>query len=224
VARRGTTGSGWYRLPRTRTRTGTGTGTGNEDRIPTLEAPPWRLRPFEESDLELVAEASRDPVIPLVSSVPRRFDPDAGRRYLRRHQRSLRDGYGYSFVIAGPDGRGVGSLGVWLRDVDLGRASIGYWVLAGARGRGAASSALGAASRWALGELGIPRLELWVEPWNVASVRTAEHAGFRLEGLLRSWQAVDGERRDMYGYSLLAADLDEDPGPPSGRAARPGRP
>ncbi|MDV6278537.1 hypothetical protein R3Q06_34625 [Rhodococcus erythropolis] len=29
-------------------------------------------------------------------------------------------------------------------------------------------------------------------------MRSAERAGFTREGLLRSWQEVDGERKDMY--------------------------
>jgi RimJ/RimL family protein N-acetyltransferase len=57
-----------------------------------------------------------------------------------------------------------------------------------------------------LTELRIPRLELYVEPWNEASWRTAERVGFTREGLLRSWQLVGTERRDMFMYSLLATD------------------
>ena len=48
-----------------------------------------------------------------------------------------------------------------------------------------------------------------MEPWNEASIRIAEQAGFRQEGLLRSWQEVGGERKDMLMYSLLRSDLPE---------------
>jgi ribosomal-protein-alanine N-acetyltransferase len=80
-------------------------------------------------------------------------------------------------------------------------------VAASARGRGAAGHAVAAIARWAFTGLRIPRLELYVEPWNQASIRTAERAGFRREGLLRSWQEVGGQRRGMYMYSLLPAGL-----------------
>ncbi|ALO06192.1 Acetyltransferase, including N-acetylase of ribosomal protein [Streptomyces venezuelae] len=63
-----------------------------------------------------------------------------------------------------------------------------------------------AVAAWALKDLRIPRLELYVEPWNTASVRTAERAGFQREGLLRGWQEVRSERRDMYMYALLDGD------------------
>jgi hypothetical protein len=41
----------------------------------------------------------------------------------------------------------------------------------------------------------------------VASVRTAERVGFRREGLLRGWQQVGDERRDMLMYSTVNIDL-----------------
>ncbi len=79
-------------------------------------------------------------------------------------------------------------------------------MLPATRRRGAASQALRALSTWAIDEVGVARLELFVEPWNTASSRTAESAGYSCEGLLRSWQAVGAERRDMSVYSFLPSD------------------
>jgi RimJ/RimL family protein N-acetyltransferase len=174
------------------------------DPLPVLDAGPFLLRRFERGDVPLVVEAGADPLIPLISSVPAGGAGDEALAFVERQRRRLQDGYGYSFVIAeAATDRGVGSIGLWIRDLDLGRASVGYWVVGSARGRGAAGRALAALSGWALGHLGIPRLELYVEPWNTASVRTAEGAGYTFEGLARSWQEVGGERRDMSVYSLL---------------------
>ena len=74
-----------------------------------------------------------------------------------------------------------------------------------ARGHGAAATALAALSRFGLGRF--ERLELYVEPWNEASWRTAERVGYRREGLMRQFQHIGGERRDLYLYSLLPGDL-----------------
>ena len=76
-----------------------------------------------------------------------------------------------------------------------------------ARGHGIAATALRAVTTWGLSELRIPRLQLSVEPSNTASIRTAERAGYQREGLLRQWQEIGGERRDMFMYSMLRADL-----------------
>lgn len=183
---------------------------GDTDRLPVLDAGPFRLRGFELPDTDMVVEAGADPVIPLVASVKAGCGPTEAGEFVARQQRRLHDGFGYSFVVAdGATDCGVGSLGLWLADVDQGRATVGYWIVASARGRGAAGHALRAVSTWAMGELGIPRLQLHVEPWNVPSARTAEAAGYRREGLLRSWQTVGGERRDMELYALVApADPD----------------
>lgn len=53
-------------------------------------------------------------------------------------------------------------------------------------------------------EWGVPelhRVELYIEPWNVASARTAEAAGYQHEGLLRGQQVIGGRRVDMMIYS-----------------------
>jgi len=183
-------------------------GEGRSDRLPVIDAGPYRLRGFEHRDVAMVMEAAGDPVIPLISTLPARPSEEAAREFVERQRRRLRDGYGYSYVIAESSvDRGVGSIGLWLRDIDLGRATVGYWVVASARAHGAARHALAALGAWAIGELCIPRIQLHVEPWNVPSIRTAENAGFTCEGLLRSWEVVGAERRDMYVYSLIPSDL-----------------
>src|SRR6476620_8284739 len=166
------------------------------------------LRPWELGDLPLVREASSDDYIPLITTVPATYSQEAAEAFVRRQWERASTGSGYPFVIVRiEDGRSLGSVGLWLRDWEEGRASLGYWLAGSARGQGVAAEALRAVVRWALGDLRIPRLQLCVEPWNVASVRTAERAGFRREGLLRSWQQVGEERRDMIMYSMLGVEL-----------------
>jgi RimJ/RimL family protein N-acetyltransferase len=101
-----------------------------------------------------------------------------------------------------PD-EGIGSIGLWLQEIESGRASIGYWILAAARGRGRAAQALRAVVEFAFGQLAIPRLHLFVEPWNLASSRTALAAGFVREATLRNWERIDGTQHDVDCYALL---------------------
>ncbi|SOD63056.1 Protein N-acetyltransferase, RimJ/RimL family [Streptomyces zhaozhouensis] len=165
------------------------------------------LRSWGLSDLELVREASEDDYIPLITTVPCPFSEPEGVAFVERQWGRVASGAGYPFVIVESGGRPVGNVGLWVKDLSQGRASLGYWIVKSARGRGAAGSALVAVARWALLDLRIPRLELYVEPWNTASVRTAERSGFRREGLLRGWQQVGAERRDMFIYSLLRGEF-----------------
>jgi ribosomal-protein-alanine N-acetyltransferase len=176
--------------------------------VPTLVATPFRLRAFDMVDLDLVGESSDDPHIPLITTVPAVFSESEGVAFIERQWSRARLGEGYPFVIAedGTD-RGVGAIALMLCNLDEGRASIGYWVVKSARGRGAATHALRAVAAWGLGTLRLPRLELFIEPWNAASIVTAERCGFRREGLLRAWQQVGTERRDMFMYSRLPSDV-----------------
>jgi RimJ/RimL family protein N-acetyltransferase len=180
--------------------------------VPTLTAGPFRLRPFLLSDVDLIREASADPYIPTITTVPADFTEDEGRRYIERQWSRPEEGIGYSFAIAEADtDRAVGHAGLWLKSINWGRAEVGYWVAGSSRGRRAAAFAAQALARWAHRDLQIPRVELTIEPWNTASMRAAERAGFRREGLLRSWQELGGERKDLYMYSLLPDDLQESP-------------
>jgi ribosomal-protein-alanine N-acetyltransferase len=176
-------------------------------RIPQLSSPPLLLRPYTVSDLALVRQAAADPFIPSISSVPRSYSDDAGRAFIERQHARGAEGDGYSFVIA-PEAEptvGIGSIGLWLQEIDSGRASIGYWLVAGARGNGLAATALRTVVSFAFDALHIPRLHLFVEPWNVASARTAEAAGFQREATLRGWERIDGEQHDADCFALLHA-------------------
>jgi [ribosomal protein S5]-alanine N-acetyltransferase len=165
---------------------------------------PVVLREFSAADLLMVQEMSTDPYVPLIGSLP----PNASRQealdYIGRQRGRLAEGTGFSFVIAeAGTGRGVGGIGLWLADLDRGRATAGYCVIPSARGRGVAAAALTALTSfgWSIPEL--HRVELYIEPWNAGSVKTAERAWFEREGLLRSHQEIGGRRRDMLLYATI---------------------
>lgn len=175
--------------------------------LPVLQAGPVRLRPFAPRDVDLVVSVASDPLIPLITTVPDSGSADQALAYIERQHQRLGVGRGYSFAIADADSdRGVGQIGVWLRDYVEGRVSLGYWIGPAFRGRGYARAALAAATGWALTLDAVHRAELYVEPWNEASWRIAERVGYQREGLLRGWQRVGGRPRDMFMYSRLLAD------------------
>jgi ribosomal-protein-alanine N-acetyltransferase len=176
--------------------------------VPDLASGPVVLRPFDHSDLPLIRTASADPYIPSITSVPPIYNHEAGIAFIERQRARASEGHGFSFVIAEAidPGVGVGSIGLWLREIESGRASVGYWLTEETRGRKLAGWALRGLVAFAFEELAIPRLNLFVEPWNTASVRTAESAGFDCEGLLRGWERVDGQQKDAYCFVRLAQE------------------
>ncbi|GAA5532683.1 GNAT family protein [Deinococcus aluminii] len=171
----------------------------------TLQAGPFTLRPFSVRDSASICEASHDPLIPLITTVPSPCDEAAALAFIERQHERLRTETGWSLAIAEGNGPALGQVGLWPQT--QGRASVGYWVLAHARGQGLAAQALRAISHFGLSLPELSRLELYVEPWNEASWRTAEKVGYRREGLLRQYQNVGPERKDMFIYSLLPGEL-----------------
>jgi [ribosomal protein S5]-alanine N-acetyltransferase len=176
--------------------------------MPVLTRSPVLLRAFTADDLDLVRSVASDPVIPLITTVPTSGTVADALAFIDRQHERLASGAGYSFAICDEaTGEAVGQIGLWLHDLASGRASTGYWIGPTRRRRGYAVAALEAISRWGLTLDGVHRIELQVEPWNEGSWRAAERVGYVREGLMRSWRQVGAERRDLYLYSLLPADL-----------------
>jgi RimJ/RimL family protein N-acetyltransferase len=156
------------------------------------------LRPLAEADVPALTAAAQDPLVPYYTSVPENYTEDDAREFIAR------GGNDYAIVDAESDEL-LGVVGFILRDHR--RGNFGYWVARDARGRGAATRALRLLTRWAAEEHDLARLDLIVEPENLASIRVAEKAGFRREALLRSYIELRGGRRDVYMYALLREDM-----------------
>lgn len=169
---------------------------------PIIERATIRLRPFRLSDWPGIIAAAQDPYILATTTVPTPCDEPAARAFIHRQQQRLPEGAGYSFAIADiVDDTLVGQVGLWLRDRDHGRATLGYWVIPTARGTGIASTALAAATDFAWTLPDLVRLELHIEPTNAASIRTAERCGYLREGLLRSYKLINNHWHDMLSYA-----------------------
>jgi RimJ/RimL family protein N-acetyltransferase len=162
------------------------------------------LRPFEDADLPMALELSTDPYAPLIGTLPAHATEAEAADWIVRQRHRWSEGAGFSFAIAdAATGRAVGSVGLWLRQLPEGRASAGYFVAPSARGRGVAAAALVAVTDFGWTIPALHRIELYIEPWNTASVRTAERAGYQREGLLRRHTEVAGRHRDMLLYAAV---------------------
>jgi RimJ/RimL family protein N-acetyltransferase len=158
------------------------------------------LRPFNADDLEPVERALADP------EIGRRFGKSklTAVEFIAGKQRGWSQGDAAAFAVCDVHSTFVGQ--VFVEPGEARTAEIGYWVLPEGRGRGHAVRAVRLASRWALAELGVARLELWTETNNVRSQHVAERSGFIREGVLRSFREVEGRRFDAILYSLLPSD------------------
>jgi RimJ/RimL family protein N-acetyltransferase len=115
---------------------------------------------------------------------------------------------GPSFAVErGADGRLVGHVALFGTDWTRMVTEIHYWTAPWGRGNGYAVEAVRTVVRWALTTQGIARVALLAVVGNTASVRVAEAAGFRFEGILRNAALTRAGRGDLASYSAIPADL-----------------
>jgi len=108
-----------------------------------------------------------------------------------------------SFAIAVGD-EAVGGIGFTLQpDVAHRSAEIGYWLGEEFWGRGIATDALKAVTRYAFANFDICRIFAHVFEWNGASARVLEKAGYSFEGRLRKSVTKDGQTIDQLMYAVI---------------------
>ena len=138
--------------------------------------------------------------------VPSEAPPGYAKTWLGRYEEGWRDGSRAGFAIEGHDGEFLG-LGMIVRLEWEGRqGEIGYVVGAGARGRGVATCTLRLLTDWAFRELGLERIELWIDVENPGSERVAQRVGYVREGVLRSYWYKEDIRSDFGIWSRLRTD------------------
>ena len=168
-----------------------------------------RLRPWSEDDLAWQVEMYEgDTELErwLDSPIPHTYEE--ARERLSEDEQRRRDGEAIFFAIEDTNGDLRGEAQLINLNKKTASGGVGYWVATPARNRGVATAAVKLLSAWAFEALGLKRIELWTVPGNVASERVAERAGFKREGVLRSYAEIRGRRTDAVMHSLLPDDID----------------
>jgi RimJ/RimL family protein N-acetyltransferase len=104
--------------------------------------------------------------------------------------------------------RHIGNIKIGPVNLHHGLAEVG--MLIGARdcwGKGYATEALSAISRYAFQELGVRKIDGGLYVPNHANRRVCEKVGFRKEGHRRNHYILKGEPCDIVEYGLLPSDL-----------------
>ncbi|GAA2651839.1 GNAT family N-acetyltransferase [Streptomyces vastus] len=167
--------------------------------------------PESDRDVEAWLRGRTDPEFQRWNSPLRKVtNIDGARAALLSRAESAADGSAASFRVTDADtGATLGHIGVNEIDTVTRCARVGYWVLPEARGHRVATCALALASRWALTELSLHRLELGHALGHDASCRIANRCGFLPEGTLRDAMFEEGHRdafRDVHLHARLATD------------------
>jgi RimJ/RimL family protein N-acetyltransferase len=152
-------------------------------RVPTLREGDLVLRPKTPEDADALTAACQDPEIPRWTAVPSPYTRADAERFIVASEAEAAAGKSANLLaVDARDGSLLGSFSVLELDRAPGYGEIGYWVAAGARGRGVATRAVRLLADWARRELGLTRLEILSHLDNAPSRRVAEKAGFRDTG------------------------------------------
>jgi RimJ/RimL family protein N-acetyltransferase len=170
----------------------------------TLREGELELRRLVDGDRESLLRACQDAEILRWTGMPDPFTPDAAEALLAEATERWRAGKTAELAIV-VDGTLVG--GIHLTFYEGWRASVAYWLSAGARGRGLATRAVRLLTSWGFDAFDdLLRIELWSIVGNEASDAVARRAGFTEEGVFRSRFPHRGEYRDVRCFSLLRHD------------------
>lgn len=166
--------------------------------VPALHDDAIVLRPPEARDAAAITAAVQDPDIPRFTMVPSPYTIDDAAAFIERSGAWWHSGDAAPFVIVdATTGTLLGSVGVHDVGLESSSAHVGYWVAVEARGRGVATRALRLVARWALEDLGLPRVEVYVFVENERSQRVAGRGSRRVHpgGDPRLRRASDRSRR-----------------------------
>ncbi|MET0170404.1 MAG: GNAT family protein, partial [Aliihoeflea sp.] len=136
------------------------------------------------------------------------LDYAAWKQRLKRYNREAAAGTGQAFMILeSAGGQLVGGISIGnIRHGVAQSAQIGYWMGERFAGRGLMQAAMKLALAHGFDTLKLHRLEAACIPDNARSIRVLENAGFRREGLLRSYLRINGAWRDHLLYALIASE------------------
>jgi RimJ/RimL family protein N-acetyltransferase len=164
---------------------------------------------MRDSDIAEITEGAGDPETARWIPVPVPYTADDAREFLTSVEQEAANGKLLNFAIRHADGeRLIGSIGVHFRG-KRGEGEIGYWLTPSARGSGLAARAVRLLAAHVMGTYDVHRIELLVDPANVASQKACIAAGATNEGLRRAASpAIRGPGYEiMLVYSLLPGDL-----------------
>ncbi len=169
------------------------------------------LRPYRKGDADDLYKAVRESLAELSVWMPwahQDYSIRESRDWLKKKPGEWKYGIAYDFAIFdSKDGSYLGGCGLNHIDHENLTANLGYWVRTGRTGQGVATAATLLLSEWGFKKLRLNRIEILAADANRSSLRVAEKAGARREGILRKRIVVGEKVHDAVMFSLIPGDI-----------------
>lgn len=177
------------------------------DSLPTLAAPPLRLRWLTTADLPALFTIFSDPEVTRYWGTARFHGLADAQSLLDDIHAHFHAGtlfqWGIELAGAGSARQIIGTCTLAALDPTNRRAELGFALGRTHWGKGYARTAVTAVLNFAFEQLDLHRVGADTDPRNDASIRLLEKLGFRREGLLREHYQVTGEIQDALLFGLL---------------------
>lgn len=176
------------------------------------------LRPFDEDDVQALAEMMNDEQVMAWTDVPQPFTEDSARNWITEYAPAERtEGRGLDLAVTEfLTQRPVGIIQLTKTNWHVRSTELSYVIAPWARGEGYACEAALATAQWLFRDQKFERIELRTAADNTASQQVAQKIGCISEGVLRNaciartrteegWIEV---RTDFIVWSLLPEDIE----------------
>jgi ribosomal-protein-serine acetyltransferase len=184
---------------------------GRINRDITLNDDKVMLRPYRLSDADSLYRAARESLKELMVWMPwahQEYSKKESRDWLKERPGKWKKGISYDFAIFNAaDGSYMGGCGINDIDHAYRKANLGYWVRTSYTGQGVATAVTLLLAKWGFKELKLNRIEIVVATNNKRSLRVAEKAGAKREGILRNRLIVNNSACDAVMHSLIPGEV-----------------
>lgn len=164
------------------------------------------LRPPTEDDAETMASLAQrcyQHLAPWMVWAKPDYSVDDALFWIRRGD----DETSHPFLVLDESGTAVGSAGLNGFSAQNSLANLGYWIAPDAQGEGIATRATNLLLRYAIEQVGLNRVEIWMSTENAPSQAVAERSWATYEGTLRQNLLLNGRAHDSHCYGFVASEL-----------------
>jgi ribosomal-protein-serine acetyltransferase len=169
------------------------------------------LRPYRSDDVKRLYEAIRESIKELSPWLPfahERYSIKESNDWVKKRPKDWKKGAVYDFAIFdASDGVLLGGCGLNAVDKINRCANLGYWVRTSRRGKGVATAATILLAKWGFEALKMVRIEVLVATGNERSLRVAEKARAKREGILRNRLNIRDTFHDAVMHSLIPGEV-----------------
>jgi ribosomal-protein-serine acetyltransferase len=169
------------------------------------------LRPYQNQYVKPTYQAIKESTRELAEWLPFAHEDYSIKEtaaWVKSRPAAWKKGASYEFAIFWAEDRTiVGGCGLNGINESGKCANLGYWVKTSHTGKGIAPAATILLARWGFEVLALNRIEILVAVGNARSLRVAEKAGAKREGILRNRITVGDKVYDAVMHSLIPGDI-----------------